>query len=155
VTARAVAGVLAASGVGVIVWYAGFDLRWAITATLVAGAVGGAIATFTSDDAGPWDPYVGTIPRGSRLTAAAIQQSLAACDRLARPRVLRWTRAVLSSERDDRLARTAVMRQMRALLGPDAIALLQPRPDHPVTSSDIARCLDALERSADAHPEPR
>jgi hypothetical protein len=170
-TLRVAIGAVAALGVGFGVWFVGFDVLWAFAAMLVAGAVGGALATIRFDESAPWEPHVETLPRATRLTVAMIERSLTACDRPGRPL------AMLISERDDHLARLAVVRQLRALLiaelhdrgieplepfddavaliGPDAPAVLQPHNDSPVTSSAIARCLDAIERLANTHPGSR
>ena len=98
-----------------------------------------------------------------------MEESLAACDRLARPAITRPLRVLLTNEREDRLARGTLTRQMRALLlaelraqglapthqtdeavvallGPDALTVLQPNDNTPITSAAIARCLDAIER---------
>lgn len=174
VALRVAVGAAAAVGAGGLVWFAGFDMWWAATATLAAGSLGAAIASLTFDEPTPWDPPLRATPRATRLTVAMIEQSLAACDRLARPTAGRWLRAMLTSDRDDHLARAAVMRQLRALLaaelddrgidpaaspgdalallGPEALAVLQPRDGHPVTSAAIARCLDAIDRVAHSNP---
>lgn len=174
---RIAVGAVAAVGAAFSVWFVGFSVFWAIAASLAAAIVGGVIATFTFDELAPWDPPARETPRGTRLAVVIIEQSLAACDRLARPSFMRRMRALLISERDDRLARASVVRQMRALLiaeldqrgldssepyddaitlfGPDALAILQPHDGNPVTAASIARCLDVIERLATTTPENR
>lgn len=174
---RIAVGAVAAFGVGFGVWSAGFDVWWSVATTLAVGTVGGAIASLTFDESAPWDPPVRTTFRGNRLTVAAIEQSLAACDRLARPSAMRWMHDLLNPERSDQLARSAIVRQLRtlivaemrdrgidpptspddvlALLGPDALAVLEPSTDNPVTSAAIARCLDAIDRLANTNPGSR
>src|SRR5689334_9154598 len=97
---RVTVGTLAAFGVGFGVWLAGFDELWAVAATLAVGAVGGAIATFAFDESARWEAPPRTTPRGTQLAVAMIEQSLAACDRLARPASVRWLVALLNPERD-------------------------------------------------------
>lgn len=153
---RAVAiGVSAALSTAFVVWFVGFDVRWATAAALVIGGVGGAIATLSFDESQPWDAHARETRRGIRLAVATIEQSLAACDRLARPAAVRRVHAMLSSERDDHLARATVVRQVRALLDPDAFATLLPDDGTPVTTAAIARCLDAIEHHDTTTPESR
>lgn len=168
--ARVVAlGAVAAVGAVFVVWFVGFDVFWAVAAVLAVGPVIGVIATLTFDEPAPWEPRARETPRGTRLAVAVSEQSLAACDRLARPTAVRRMRALLIPERDDRLARATIVRQMRALLivalhdrglapadrsddavvallGLDALTILQPNDSNPVTTAAIARCLDAVER---------
>lgn len=165
-----VAGVAAASAGAVYgVWFAGLDWLWAVATVLAVGSVGLVFATLKFEDAASWDPPGRETPRGVRLAVPMMEESLAACDRLARPRITRPIRAVLSNEREDRMARGAIVRQMRALvlaelrahgvapadqtdeavvalLGRDALTVLQPDDDNPVTSAVIASCLDAVDR---------
>jgi hypothetical protein len=172
-----IVGAAAAFGVGIAVWYAGFDALWSVATTLAVGAVGGVIATLTFEGAAPWDPQLRPTPRATQLTVATIEQSLAACDRLARPSSMRWMHVLLNPERNDQLARSAIVRQLRtlivaemhdrgidsaaspddvrALLGPDAHAVLEANTDTPVTSAAIARCLDAMDRLANTNPGSR
>jgi hypothetical protein len=170
-------GAGAAFGIGFAVWFAGYDILWSVAAALAVGSVGGAIASLTFDGVGPWDPQLRPTPRATQLTVATIEQSLAACDRLARPSAMRWMYVLLNPERNDQLARSAIVRQMRtlivaemhdrgidpitspddvlALLGPDALAVLEPSTDTPVTSAAISRCLDAMDRLASTNPGSR
>ena len=161
---------LIAMGGGVIVWFVGFDPLWAVASVIAVGAVGAAVATLRIDENAAWDDPGRGPPPGIRRDVATIAASLAACDRLARPKSVRWMRALLVSDREDRLARSTAMRRMRALLnaelndrgldpgdrsgdeaiiallGPDAIAILHPSDGKPVTAAAIVRCLDAVER---------
>lgn len=160
------------------VWFAGFDAYWAVTAALALGPVGAVIAILVFDEQVPWEPPARETPRGTRLTVSMLESSLAACDRLARPTVMRRVRALPTAERDDRLARLTVVRQMRALLiaelkgrgldpdncseegvvallGSDALPLLAPHDDDAVTTTAIGRCLDAVERLATVTPGSR
>lgn len=166
-----VAGVFMAAVVAAVaVWFAGFDVFWAIATVLAVGAVGALLATLAFEDDAPWEPPRRETPRGVRLVMATMERSLAACDRLARPTVMRRVQSVLFSERDDRLARLTMLRRMRALLvtelrsrgldpakaidedavvallGPDALTILQPHDANPVTTAALTRCLDAVER---------
>ncbi len=167
-------GVAATLSVAFIVWFAGFEVMWACAAALAIGPAGGLIVSLAFDDMPPWGRPARETPRGSRLTVANIEQSLAACDRLARPSAFQWMGAMLSRERDDRMSRLALVRQMRALMvaelyargldasepyedavamfGADARAMLEPHPNSPVSSATIARCLDAIERLASTTP---
>jgi hypothetical protein len=169
VAVRIAAGVVAALGAAFVVWFVGFDTRWAVAAVLVLGPVGAVLATRTFEEDAPWDPPSRETPRGTRLAVAVLEESLAACDRLARPPVLQRLHRLLSSERDDRQARSTIARQVRvlllgvlrdrghdpahlpdddvvALLGADALTVLQQQDGLSVTSAAIARCLDAIER---------
>ena len=162
-------GAVMAFGAVFIVWFVGFDVRWAVAVVLAVGPVGALLATRTLEDHAPWDRPARETPRSTRLTVTAIERSLAACDRLARPPAIRRLQSVLFAERDDRLARLTVLRRVRSLLvaelhdrgldpadgsaeamdrllGPDARSILQPHDDHPITTVAIARCLDAVER---------
>lgn len=143
-----VIGGIAAALLGVFsVWFAGFSLLWAVATVFVVGAVGIVVATRTFDEPARWAPPAGDTPRGVRLAVTTIEQSLAACDRLARPPLVRRLRALIVAERDERPAREMV-RRMHALMGSDADAMLEPRGGGPVTSATIERCLDALERQS-------
>lgn len=164
---------LAGVGVGVgvacaacLVWFFGFDVPWAIAIAVAVTAVGGVLAMLSFDDPAAWDAPPRETPRATRLTIGMLEQSLAACDRLAAPALLRRVYRLTNAERDDRLARATVVRQLRALLlaalhdhgldatappqdiaalvGPDALAVVSLH-DTTVTSATIARCLDALE----------
>jgi hypothetical protein len=161
-----VAAVVAA----VAVWFAGFDVFWAIATVLAVGPVGALLANLAFEDDAPWDPPRRETPRGVRLEMATMERSLAACDRLARPTIVRRVQSVLFNERDDRLARLTMLRRLRtllvtelhargldpakatdedaviALLGSDALTILQPNDANPVTSAVITRCLAAVER---------
>jgi hypothetical protein len=158
------------------VWYMGLDSFWAIAAVLAVGPVGAFLASLGFEDDAPWDPPRRETPRGVRLVMATMERSLAACDRLARPTLVRRLQAVLFSERDDRLARLTILRRMRALLvtelqargldpakatdedavvallGPDALTILQPHDANPVTTAAITRCLDAVEHLGTESP---
>jgi hypothetical protein len=172
--ARRAIGVAVGIGIGVgsaavaafVVWSVGFDVSWAIAAVLAVGTVTGVITTLKFDEIVHWDAPTRETPRGTRLALVTIEQSLAACDRLARPTAIRQMRTVLFAERDDQLARSAIARQMRALLiaelhahgitsldqvddvvallGPHALTILQPSDGNPVTTAAITKCLDAL-----------
>lgn len=154
-----------ALGAAFINWFVGFDALWAMTVVLAVVPVGALIVTRKLEDHAPWDAPARETPRSTRLTVTMIEQSLAACDRLARPPAIRRLQALLFSERDDRLARLAVLRQLRTILmaelhdpadrsdeavallfGPDAPGILQPHADHPITAAGVARCLDAVWR---------
>jgi len=152
------------------VWFAGLDPLWAIATVLAVGPVVVVLATVGVHDDAPWDPPSRETPRGVRITVAILEESLLACDRLARPTTLRQLRAMAIAERDDLLARSTLVRRMRALLvaelhargldatnrahdhavmtllGADALTILQPNNDTPVTTAAIERCLDAVER---------
>jgi hypothetical protein len=169
VALRVAVGAAAAFVAAFVVWFVGFDTRWAVAAVLVLGPVGAVLATRRFEEDAGWDPPARETPRGTRLAVAVIEESLAACDRLARPPLLQRLYRLLSSERDDRVARATVVRQTRALLlgalhdrgldpahlpdddvvallGADALPLLQQHDGLPVTSAAIARCLDVIER---------
>ena len=159
---------LASGGGAFAVWFVGFDPLWAAAMALAVGSVGAVFAVLKFEDSPPWDPPRRETPRGVRLAVPMMEESLAACDRLARPPITRPIRVLLTNEREDRLARGTIVRQMRALLlselrahgaptnpsdaavvallGPDALTLLQPNDENPVTSAVIARCLDAVEQ---------
>lgn len=161
------------------VWFAGLDPLWAVATVLVVGPVVVVLATVGTDDDAPWEPPARETPRGVRITVAILEESLLACDRLARPSTLRQLRALAIVERNDRLARLALVRRMRALLvtelhahgldathrthddamiallGPDAFTILQPNDDTPVTTAAIERCLDAVERLGTEPPRSR
>lgn len=165
-----VAGVAAASAVVAFgVWFVGFDPLWAVATVLAVGSVGLVFAEVKFEEQAGWDPAARETPRGVRLAVPTMEESLAACDRLARPPITRPLRVLLTNEREDRLARGALVRQMRALLlaelrahgiapshqtdeaviallGPDALTVLQPTDNNPVKSAAITRCLDAVER---------
>jgi hypothetical protein len=152
------------------VWFVGFDLYWSVASVLAVVPVVVLLATIGIEEDAPWDPLWRESPRGIRLTVAAIEQSLEACDRLASPAPARQVHAFLHDERNDRLARTAVVRRVRALLvvelnrcgldaahrrdddvileliGTDANNILRPNDDNPVTTVAIAECLDVIER---------
>lgn len=141
-----VIGGMAAATLGVFsVWFAGFSLLWAVATVLVVGVVGAVVATRSLDEPARWVPSAGDTPRGVRLAVTTIEQSLAACDRLARPPLVRRLRELIVAERDERPARE-VVRRMRALLGPDALTILPPHDGAAITSTTIERCLDAIER---------
>lgn len=171
-----VVGIAAAAACGAfVVWFAGFNWLWAIATVLAFGSVGVVLATLKFEEQARWDPPGRETPRGIRLAIPLMEESLAACDRLARPAITRPIRLLLTNERDDRLARGTMVRQMRALLvaelrasgvapahqtdeavvallGPDALAVLQPNDENPVTSAVITSCLDALDRlDTDTH----
>lgn len=149
---RLIASIAAAAAVGAFaVWFAGFDLVWALTTVLIVGAVGAVVATQRLDEPAPWEPPPRETPRGVRLAVTTIEQSLAACDRLARPAVVRQLRAMIVTDRDDRVARPLV-RRMHALLDRDSLAVLQPNGDDPVTSAAVDRALDACERQTITSP---
>lgn len=153
----------------VAVWIIGLDWWWAVATVLAFGLAGVAYAELKFEDHPSWDPPSREAPRGVRLTIPTMEESLSAADRLARPLIARRLRAVVIEERADRLARGTIVRQVRALLlaellahgidpanqtdeavvallGPDALALLQPNDDTPVTTAVIMNCLDAVER---------
>ncbi|MDF1503225.1 hypothetical protein [Roseisolibacter sp. H3M3-2] len=171
---------LAAAAATFAVWAVGLDAAWAVTTVVALGAVGAVLATLHVEEDVAWEAPAHDPPRGIRIAVPVLEASFAACDRLARPGVLRGLRAPVIDEREDRLARAALVRQLRALLaaelrarggahdgaraarpddallalfGPDARPVLQPDDAHPLTSAAIARCLDAVERLA-AEPPP-
>jgi len=167
------AAVAIVAGLGV--WFVGLDLLWAIATVLVVGPVAAVLATLGAADEASWQPPARETPRGIRITVAILEESLLACDRLARPTAVRQLRALAIAERDDLLARSTLMRRLRALLvaelrargldatdrthdqavvallGPDAFTILQPNNDTPITAAAITRCLDAVEQLG---PEP-
>lgn len=167
-----IAGVAAASAFAAFcVWFAGYDYIWSVATVLLFGSVGVGLGVLKFEEQSSWDLPARETPRGVGLTLPMMEQSLAACDRLARPAFTRPIQIVLSNERDDRLARGTLVRQVRALLvaelrahgishasqsdekvvallGHDALAVLQSDDDNPVTSVVISRCLDAIERLA-------
>lgn len=152
------------------VWFVGFDLYWSVASVLALVPVAALLATAGLEEDVPWDPPWREAPRGIRLTVAAIERSLDACDRLASPAPARQVQAFLHDERNDRLARTAVARRVRALLvaelkqrgldaanrrddnailaliGANAHYILRPNDDNPVTAAAIAESLDVIER---------
>jgi hypothetical protein len=160
---------VAATAIGgaLLVWFFGFDPLWSVAAVLAVGPAASVIAGLAFDESTPWERAAREVPRHTRLTVANIEASLAACDRLARPPIMRSMGALVMTERDDRAARLAIIRRMRdllvaelaargldatdssavaALLGPDALTVLEPNEDTPVTAAAIARCLDRIER---------
>lgn len=167
---RLAAGVLLLAVATAAVWFLGFDLYWSVASVLAVFPVAALIATARLEEDAPWDPPWQEAPRGIRLTVAAIERSLDACDRLAAPSVVRLARAVLHDERNDRLARAAILRRVRALLvsalshrgldaadrsaddairaliGADAHNILRPSDDHPITVAAIEESLDVIER---------
>jgi hypothetical protein len=171
-TVLKIAGILAASAFAAFcVWFAGYDYVWSVATVIVFGSVGVALGMLKFEEQLPWDPHGRETPRGVGLALPMMEQSLAACDRLARPAFTRPIQTVLSNERDERLARGTIVRQVRAilvtelrargvspanqtderviaLLGHDALAVLQANDDNPVTSAVISNCLDAVERLA-------
>lgn len=172
----AIAGVVVALVAGYLVWIAGLDAWWAATTVLVLLPVAALFAISTFSEPLLWPEPVREPPRGIRLTVTTIEQSLAACDRLARPPILRRLRELSVAERDDKQAR-AIVRQMRALLivalrdrgldasrdveqiaatlGTDALTILQPDQGEPITSAMITRTLSAIERLASTPLPPR
>lgn len=157
------------AGAAYLVWLAGLDALWAVTTVLAFGSVVAVLVTMKLEERASWEPPGRDTPRGIRLTFPMVEESLAACDRLARPPIMRLIRAMAINERDDQLARATLLRQMRALLvaelrvrgvdpshqsdesvvallGPDALTVLQPNDNTPVTTAAIASCLDAVER---------
>jgi hypothetical protein len=167
---RIAAGVSVLAVAVAAVWFLGFDLSWSVASVLAMVPVAALLATAGLEEDAPWDPPWREAPRGIRLTVAAIERSLDACDRLTGPSALRHVRALLHDERNDRLARTTVARRVRALLvaelshrgldvakRPDddailalisanALTILRPSDDHPVTVAAIAESLDVIER---------
>lgn len=153
-----------------VVWFVGFDLYWSVASVLAVVPVVVLLAIIGLEDDDPWDPLWRESPRGIRLTVAAIERSLDACDRLASPAPARQVHALLHDERNDRLARTVVVRRVRALvvaefsrcgldasnqrddaailalIGTNAHTIVRPNDDNPVTTAAIAECLDVIER---------
>lgn len=170
-----VATVAALSACAVVaVWFVGLDWWWAVATVVAFGLAGATFVGLKFEEQPSWDPPGRETPRGVRLAIPTMEESLAACDRLARPAMARRLRGVVIEERDDRLARGTLIRQVRALLmaellahgitpehqtdeavvallGPDALTVLQPNDDTPVTTAVIMNCLDAVERLA---PDP-
>ena len=173
---RIAVGVSVLAVAAAAVWFVGFDLYWSVASVLAVVPVAALLATAGLEEDAPLDPPWREAPRGIRLTVAAIERSLDACDRLARPSAVRHVHAFLHEERDDRLARTTVVRRVRALLvaelshrgldaakrrdddailaliGADAHTVLRPNDDNPVTAAAIAESLDVIER-LDAQPK--
>lgn len=173
---RIAAGLSLLAAATVAIWFVGFDLYWSVASVLALVPVAALLATIGLEEDATWDPPWSESPRGIRLTVAAIEQSLDACDRLARPTVVRRVHALLHDERNDRLARSAVVRRVRtlllvelkhrgldaarrsdedailALIGTSAGNILRPNDDNPVTTAAIAECLDVIERLS-AHPK--
>lgn len=146
---RIAAGVSVFAVAAAAVWLMGFDLYWSVASVLAVIPLAAVLATAGLEEDAPWDPLWRESPRGIRLTIAAIEQSLEACDRLAKnsPSAVRHARALLHDERDDRQARSAIVRRVRALLiATNAHTILRPDDDHPVTAADIAESLDIIER---------
>ncbi len=133
-----------AAAAGAAVWFVGFDAYWALAAVLSVGSVGPVLARLGFEDDAKWDQPGGETPRGIKLVMVTLEQSLAACDRLARLPAMRWMSAVLITERDDRMARATVVRRMRALLSAE-------RHDHTLDNTIghvFDRALDPVDRSA-------
>lgn len=167
---RIAAGVLVLAVAAAAVWFLGFDVYWSVASVLAVVPVAALLATAGLEEDTPWDPLWRESPRGIRLTVAAIERSLDACNRLAGPSAVRHVRALLHDERSDRLARSTVVRRVRALLvaelshrgldaasrrdesailalvGTGAHIILRPNEDHPVTATAIAESLDVIER---------
>jgi hypothetical protein len=135
-----------------MVWFVGFDIPWAVTTVFVVGPISAVLVTRSSSPRGTWDVPTPPTPRGTRLDCALLIQSLAACDRLARPDAVRRLQTLHHNERDDRTSRSFALRRVRTLLGPDAPALLDPHHPHPVSATDVARCLDLLDDHVDRSP---
>jgi len=156
---RVAASTLVAFVAGFIVWFVGFDALWAIAVVLAVGPVVALLASRKLEGDAEWDAPRREIPRTTRLTVTAIEQSLAACNRLARPLVIRRLQALLFPERDDQLAQQTVLRRIRALLAAELREdqeILPPHDEHSISTAAIARCLDAVERlgtTANAHHE--
>jgi len=167
---RIVAGASLLAVAAAAVWFMGFDLDWSVASVLAVVPVATLLATFRLEEDAPWPPLWRESPRGIRLTVAAIERSLDACDRLSSPVVLRQAHAFLHDERVDRRARSTVVRRVRtllvaelnrrgldaakrtdddaicALIGANAHNLLRPSDDNPVTAAAIAESLDVIER---------
>jgi hypothetical protein len=167
---RIAAGLSLLAVAAAAVWFVGFDLYWSVASVLAVVPVAALLATIGLEEDAPWDPLWRESPRGVRLTVAAIERSLDACDRLARPAAVRQVNALLHDERNDRMARTSIVRRMRALLvaelnhrgldaasrrdddatlaliGTNAHNILRPTDDNPVTAAAIAECVDVIER---------
>ena len=159
-------GLVTLCAVAFFVWMLGFDAWWAVAAAIALCSVCAAVAALGAPPYGAWTATTARPPRGTRLAASRIEQALAACDRLSQPSPIRSLRALLVPERDDRQARLQLLRQVRALLvaalrargvdaatspdavrqllGPDALAVLTPHDDTPISTATIDRCLDAV-----------
>jgi hypothetical protein len=168
------AGAATLCAVAFVVWMLGFDAWWAVAAAIVLCAVCAAVAAMGAPPYSAWAAAPARPPRGTRLAASRIEQALAACDRLSQTSPIRWLRALLVPERDDRQARLQLLRQVRALLvaelrdrgidatsspdavrqllGADALAVLTPHDDTPISTATIDRCLDAIARIAPPTP---
>jgi hypothetical protein len=167
---RIAAGLSVLAVAAAAVWFVGFDLYWSVASVLAVVPVAALLATAGLEEDAPWDPPWREAPRGIRLTIAAIERSLDACDRLASSAAVRQVRALLHDERNDRLARSTVVRRVRALLvaelnrcgldaanrsdddairaliGANAHTVLRPNDDNPVTAAAIAESLEVIER---------
>lgn len=167
---RIAAGLSLLAVAAAAVWLMGFDLYWSVASVLAVVPVAALLATIGLEEDAPWDPLWSESPRGVRLTVAAIERSLDACDRLASPAAVRQVHAFFHDERNERLARSAVVRRVRAILvaelnrrgldaarrrdddvilaliGTNAHNILRPNDDNPVTTAAIAECLDVIER---------
>ncbi len=152
---RIAAGVSVLAVAAAAVWFMGFDVYWSVASVLAVVPIAALLATVGLEEDAPWDPLWRESPRGIRLTIAAIERSLDACDRLASPSAVRHLRTLLHDERDDRLARTTIERRVRALLiATNAHTILRPDDDHPVTAAATAESLDVIERlSAQKKPK--
>ena len=170
----ALAGVVTFGTAVFTVWSLGFDIAWAVAAVLALLPVGAGIATVSRREHAQWEPSSRGAARGAQLSMAALEESMAACERLARHDLLRRFRPVITAERSDRLARLQLVRRLRALLiadlheegidaaaqmatalaraGPHARAILQPHDSTPITMSIVAQCLDAVEQGAHSTP---
>lgn len=157
-------------GTGFVVWFVGFDPLWSVAIAAILLAVGSTVAGSSYDCESMWPNQAPKALRGTRLATATLEQSLLACDRLARPKAVRLVRALVINEREDQLARAQVVRQLRALLaadvrshgfdpaqqfeqiaarfGPETASMLQLRNQDPVTTAAIERCLKAIEQAA-------
>jgi hypothetical protein len=167
---RIAAGVSLLAVATAVVWFMGFDLDWSVASALAVVPVAVLLASARLEEDAPWPPLWRESPRGIRLTVAAIERSLEACDRLSSPVVLRQAHAFLHDERVDRRARSTVVRRVRtllvaelnrrgldaakrtdddairALIGANAHNILRPNDDNPVTAAAIAESLDVIER---------
>lgn len=167
---RIAGGVSVLAAAAAAVWFVGFDVYWSVASVLAVVPVAALLATAGLEEDAPWDPPWREAPRGIRLTIAAIERSLDACDRIASPAAVRHARALLHDEHNDLLARTTVVRRVRALLvaelkhcgldvanrrdddairaliGANAHTILRPNDDDPVTAAAIAECMDVIER---------
>lgn len=167
---RIAAGLSLLAVAAAVVWFLGFDLYWSVASVLAVVPIATLLATIGLEEDAPWHALWRESPRGIRLTVAALERSLDACDRLSSPAAMRQVHAFLHDERNDRLARTAVVRRVRALLvaelnrcgldagnrrdddsilaliGTNAHNILRPNDDNPVSVAAIAECLDVIER---------